>query len=45
MDIIGSLMAAVNADMLGAVLLVVIGIVLGIVIDKMLSMSMMGGMM
>jgi len=43
MDIIGSIMAAFNADMMGAILLIVIGIVLGIIIDKVLSMMMMGG--
>lgn len=43
MDIVASLMAAFNADPLGAILLVGIGLVLGIIIDKALSMSMMGG--
>ena len=44
MDIMGSIMAAYHASPLGVILLVVIGLVLGIIIDKVLSMSMMGMM-
>jgi len=43
LDIVASLMAAFNADPIGALLLIAIGVVLGIIIDKALSMSMMGG--
>jgi hypothetical protein len=43
LDIVASLMAAVNADMLGAILLVVIGVVIGIIIGKVISNASMGG--
>jgi len=42
MDIVGAIQAAFGASPMGAALLIVIGIVLGIIIDKMLSMAMMG---
>ena len=44
-DIVGSLLTAFNADPLGAGLLLLIGLIIGIISDRIISYSMMGGMM
>lgn len=44
MGIIESLMAVFTGDPVTALIILAIGVVIGIIIDKVISMSMMGGM-